>query len=179
MSLVKKRDIFQSIRQYFYPKEFRIDEQDYSVEAGNLIAELKKLREVSSDKKELKDETIIRLVDNIWRSQKGLSSVAEQDKSSGLQRSLRLLNETQDIFKEANIQVQDLTGERFIDGMVLKRLAFQPCTEEIKRNCLISKPCKSQNCSSGWIIEMIKPAIYRDNRLIRTGEVIVCQPEKT
>lgn len=179
MSSVKKRNVFQSLRQYFYPIEFRIPETDSSMEVRNLIEELRKLQEMASNKKGPKDETIIRLVDNIWRSQKGLSAFIDQDKSSGLQRTLRLLKETQDIFKEANIQVQDFTGEHYVEGMVLKRLAWQPCTEEIRMNCQILMPCNSEKNSNGWIIETIKPAIYRDNHLIRIGEVIVCQPRET
>jgi hypothetical protein len=178
MALVRK-DIFQTLRQYFYPKEFRIPESDSYTEVRSLIEELKKLQEMASAKKGPNDETIIRLADNIWRSQKGLSTFIGQDKSSGLERILRLLKETQDIFKETNIQVQDFTGERYVEGMVLKRLAWQPCTEEIRKNCRISRLCNSEKSSNGWIIETIKPAIYRDNHLIRIGEVIVCQPEKT
>ena len=120
-----------------------------------------------------------RLVDNIWRSQKGLNSIIDKNSSSILQRSARLLKETEEILKEANIQVLDSTGERYVEGMILKRIAFQPCTKEIRENCLISQPCNTCNSPSGWIIETIKPAIYRDNHLIRIGEAIVCQPEKT
>ena len=166
--------IISSARQYFYPKEFRIPESGQYLEVKSLIDLLKKQpQDKQAYAKILNDETIIRLVDNIWRCQKGLFSFASQDNSGSTQKTLRLLKEAQEVLKEASIDLQDYTGEKYVEGMVVKRLAFQPCTDEIKRNCLILKDC---DLKSGRIIETIKPAIYRDNRLIRTGEVIVCQP---
>ena len=174
MFLASKK-IFYSIRQLFYPKEFRIPDSSSYPEVNRLVEGLKHLQaKISAGT--LKDETVIQLGDTIWRSQKNLCSFMAQDTSGGLRRVIRLLKETNDILKEANIEVRDYTGERYVNGMVTKRLTTQPCTEEIRKNCLISRPCDSKLSSDGWIIETIKPGIFRNGHLIRIGEIIVCQP---
>ena len=67
------------------------------------------------------------------------------------------------MLSSAKVELRDYDKEKYVDGMALKVIAFQP----------------SSSCHVKTIIETIKPSIFYNDKLIQIGEVIVATPDKT
>ena len=72
------------------------------------------------------------------------------------------MESTSDALRQGGIDIKDHTGEKYDGGMALHVITFQP----------------APGLSHEQVIETIKPTIYRENKIVQMGEVIVGVPEK-
>jgi len=151
-----------------YSKEFRIAAPSWWNLSDSLtIEDLNKLRSSSKTGDKMVnpgDKSLLNLAGEIgttfWRLQRRVSSGG--DVPQEIKKIRRDLESMEEALKQANIEVEDLTGQKYVDGMALKVLTRQPTpglTDEI-------------------ILETIKPTVYCNNNLIQRGEVILGVPEK-
>jgi hypothetical protein len=95
----------------------------------------------------------------IWRMRKKTAGIGGEV-SPELRATIRHLESTWDVLAGAGIEVGDLAGEKYVNGMALRVIAFQP-TEGVQIET---------------IAETIKPAVFYKKNLIQMGEVIVATP---
>ena len=100
---------------------------------------------------------------SIWRTKKKFSSVNIEELPDEIKKAYRHVESTWDALSSAKIKVRDHTNEKYVAGMALKIIAFQP----------------SSSVHIQMITETIKPSIFYSGKLIQMGEVIVETPEKT
>jgi len=98
----------------------------------------------------------------IWRMKNKFSAAKFDDMSDELKKAYRHVESTWDAISSANVEVRDQTNEKYVAGMALKVIAFQP----------------SSSVHIEMISETIKPSIFYNDKLIQMGEVIVKTPEK-
>lgn len=99
----------------------------------------------------------------IWRTRSKLSAVDIDSLPAEVIKAHRHIGFMWDALSSAKIEVQDHTNEKYVAGLALKVIAFQP----------------SPSVHVEIITETIKPSIFYNDRLIQMGEVIVETPEKT
>ena len=96
----------------------------------------------------------------IWRMKKKFSAVKIDDMQDDIKKAYRHVESTWDTLYSANVKVRNHTNEKYVDGMALKVIAFQP----------------SSLVNIKTITETIKPSIFYKDKLIQMGEVIVETP---
>lgn len=97
----------------------------------------------------------------LWRARRRLEHCrfeAGTNDARHLERHLRALH---DALARADIRAVDHDGERFVPGLLLDVLAFQP------------RP----DLDSDMVIETVRPAVYHRDRQLQLAEVIVGTPE--
>ena len=158
---------FGSLRQLGYNKAFRIsspirpEELLKGIEKG--VETEPQIETKPAQKAELKELFLLiaDLATGLWRIDKK-SATDGIDEATGSMRSLRRhVESTLDALTSARIEVHDHTGQKYVTGMALKVIAFQP-TSAVQ----IEK-----------IAETIKPSVFYKDQLIQRGEVIVETPE--
>ena len=158
-----------TLRQLLYPKPFRIglvpvpslilDEKAKS-NAGEVSdtspAAMNAEQAQSPDIQKL----IVQLATNLWRINNKLQGADESDKTL---RSIRRHTEAAlDTLAGGKVEIKDHTSQKYIPGMALDVLAFQP----------------DPSVQDEIISETIKPSIYYQDQLIQRGEVVVFMPKK-
>lgn len=98
----------------------------------------------------------------IWRMKNKFSAVKFDDMPDEIKKAYRHVESTWDAISSAKVEVRDQTNEKYVAGMALKVIAFQP----------------SSSVHIEMISETIKPSIFYNDKLIQMGEVIVKTPEK-
>ena len=89
-----------------------------------------------------------------------MQSAEQSGGNEEVQRLGRYLESAWDRLAGSKIEVREHTGERYVTGMALRVIAFQP----------------APGISEETVSETIKPTVfYRDN-LIQRGEVVVLTP---
>lgn len=104
---------------------------------------------------------LLELTTGLWRIRRATPPPNDDESPDELRRLRRHVDATWDILASAGVEVRDHTGGRYVTGMALKVLAFQPVagvTVEV-------------------IDETVKPSIFYKDRLRQPGEVIVATPE--
>jgi len=153
-----------SLRQFKYPKEFRIaapEWPDFSKALEDMAAWLEPaLSEIETGSR--KEEGLVNLVVDIgtviWRLRRRLTTESEVPEE--IRRISRDLESAEDALKQGGIEIKDHTGEKYDGGMALHVIAFQPTAE----------------VSQEQVIETVKPTMYHKDKLVRMGEVIVGVP---
>jgi hypothetical protein len=162
------RNLIENLRQMlYYSKEFRIAAPKWWDLSGVLSTEaIVKMIQVSKTKAEtslVDNKGLMNLTTEIgtsfWRLQHRINAGGEPPQE--MKRVLRDVESMEDALKQANIEVKDQTGQKYVDGMALKVLARQV----------------TPGITCETIIETIKPTIYCGNTLMQQGEVIVGIPE--
>jgi len=159
---------FGSLRQLRYNKAFRIPPPMWSEE---LLKEIETEAETESkietkpaQKTEMKDLLLLvaDLATGLWRIDKKSTADDAADESKSPMRGIRRhVESTLDALSSAKVEIRDHTGGKYVTGMALKVIAFQP-TSSVQ----VEK-----------IAETIKPSVFYKNQLIQRGEVIVETPE--
>jgi hypothetical protein len=103
------------------------------------------------------------LATGIWRIKNKLSAVNINGLSDDAKKAYRHIESTWDALTSAEVEVRDHTKEKYVAGMALNVVAFQP----------------SPSVHTQIIIETIKPSIFYNSQLIQMGDVIVAIPENT
>jgi hypothetical protein len=97
----------------------------------------------------------------IWRMRRKMAGVGSgSEVPTELRAPLRHLESTWDILAGAGVEVGDPAGQKYVNGMALRVIAFQP-TEGVQIET---------------IDETIKPTVFYKKNLIQMGEVIVATP---
>lgn len=99
----------------------------------------------------------------IWRIKNKFSAVGVNDLPDEIKKAYRHVESTWDALASAKVEVCDHTKEKYVAGMALNVIAFQP----------------SSSVHTEMITETIKPSIFYNGKLIQMGDVIVETPEKT
>ena len=156
----------ENLRQFIrYNKEFRIaapkwPELAESVEdIVNLLESSSLDVKTSSGKEEGLLSLAVEMGTSVWRLQRRLSIEGEVPEE--MRRVLRDLESAWDALRQGGIEVKDHTGEKYDGHMALKVIAFQP----------------TPGLTQEQILETIKPTIYRKDKLVQMGQVIVGVPE--
>lgn len=98
----------------------------------------------------------------VWRIKNKFSSINVDDLSDELKKACRHVESTWDALASAKVEVRDYTKEKYVPGMALNVIAFQP----------------SSLVHLEMITDTIKPSIFFNSKLIQMGEVIVETPKK-
>jgi|UPI000696A777 hypothetical protein len=93
------------------------------------------------------------LATHVWRTRHRLSD-APPDL---LRRALRHLDGATETLRQLDVTSKDWLNEPYDPGLPLKVIAFQP----------------SPGLVRDTIIEVVRPAVYWQNRLVQSGEVVV------
>lgn len=164
-----RRRRLAGFRQWCFPRPFRIPAPDWpaplllAVERalmGQPIAPVSAQPAASADADFYK--LIAELATGIWRIRRKFEAAKNDDGTELLRSMGRYLESTWDSLQAGGVEVRDDTGERYVAGMALHVLAFQPMP----------------GCKQDRIHETIKPSIYYKDKLIQRGEVIVTTPER-
>jgi hypothetical protein len=161
-----------SVRQWFFPKEFRIAAplwppewkavRDRWLEQSAARFTAPKNTDGKSGGKVIATEETVRLLADlatgIWRLRQRFAAHPPQDE---LRRATRDLDSLWDALTQAGVEVQDHNNALYDAGQSLRVVAFQP-TPGIDRE---------------RIVETIKPTVYYQSQWIQMGEVIVGTPE--
>jgi len=156
----------ESLRQFIrYNKEFRIAAPKWP-ELAESMEDIVNFLESSSPEAKIssrKEEDLLNLAvemgTSVWRLQRRLAIEGEVPEE--IRRVLRDLESAWDALRQGGIEIKDHTGEKYVRGMALRVIEFQP-TPGLTRE---------------QIMETIKPTIYRKDKLVQMGEVIVGVPE--
>ena len=160
-----------TIRQWMYPKEFRIDPPLWPAE---LLRAFERLGEsmrvgqqheggVASGRPLESDQLglMTQLSTGLWRMRNKMVEAATGRPREEMRRTYRHLESVWDALVEAGFEIQDHTGTPFDAGMSLKVIAYQPMAAMVREE----------------VIETIKPSVYFKGRRVQMGEVIVGRPE--
>ena len=157
--------MFENLRQYRYPKSFRISEE-VRPDFAALLNTLNKLLVIEANQSTTdvsKERNLLKIIGDVgtivWRLQK--RSSAEIEPPEKVQRISRDIESACDILLQGNVEIKDHTGQIYNDGLRLRVLSFQPMPGLIRDQ----------------IIDTIKPTIFYNSKMIRMGEVIVGTPQ--
>lgn len=98
----------------------------------------------------------------LFRAQKKVEGLGGKEAPEALVKFLRHVTGACDALKFNKVEVRDHTGERYVDGMALEVLAFQP------------RP----GTDFEIVAETLRPSVYYKDVLIQRGQVIVATPQK-
>jgi hypothetical protein len=158
--------IMVSLNQLLYDKHYRIHKNhlDPKVQKAivwlvsqGLTAEPRRAREpLNADTKQMYN-LIANIVTSLWRVRRKLAQGSEDGANKIISKHIESAFDT---LATAKVKVKDHTGEKYVSGMSLKVVAFQP-NPELKFE---------------KITETIKPTIIYKDLLLQRGEVIVETP---
>lgn len=157
----------QSVRQWVYPKQFRIDSlktpPDLLSTLERLISNVFVQPPPAQDN--IQTEIWAEICTNVWRLRLKMLEPGTEKPLEEMGRAYRHLESILDALDRAKLQIQDHTGELVPEGggLKLKILTYQP----------------QAGITHQQVQETIKPTIYYRGQMIQMGEVIVSIPEKT
>lgn len=167
---------FESLRQWMYPREYRIapypesstlsEFKDIQKTLVSLLEEQSMEPENSSIDPDFLKKQHKLLADTataIWRAERKMMDSETGRPHNDMRIPHRHVTSAMDTLKEGGVDVIDHTGQPYDNGLALKVLTFQPLPDIKKEE----------------IIETIKPTIYFGDEMIQRGEVIVGRPSET
>jgi len=157
------------MRQWIYPKEFRIAAPEWPPDLADSLERLAaSFSETTHPGEQLPPEgihgrTLADLGTGLWRLRQRMVEPGTDRPLEGMQRAFRHLESAWDALTQAGVKIRDHTGEPVPDvGMYgLKVVAFQPTPGIGRRK----------------VIETIRPTISYRDQVVQVGEVIVGTPE--
>ena len=97
----------------------------------------------------------------LWRIRRRMVRDGNGEMPDETRKIFRHVESAWDNLSDRSVEVRDQTNEKYVSGMALKVIAFQP----------------TPGTRSKMIAETIKPSIFYKDTLIQQGEVIVATPE--
>ncbi|SEQ81440.1 hypothetical protein SAMN05216188_105203 [Lentzea xinjiangensis] len=144
-----------------YHREFRIAAPRWP-DPVSLTAAVEQLTRTTEDGPALAEADLADAATNLWRAQRRLSRLAEED-SREAKRVGRYLQATQRALDEAGLLIQDHDGTTFHPGLSLEVLTMQP--DPALRHEVVR--------------ETVRPSVYLAGKRIQMGQVIVGYPDDT
>lgn len=161
--------LYERLRQYRFPPEFRITEptetRPAQPPAQPQPADESTVEEPVPDaapSDDLPDGVLADVATNLWRTRRKLTQSDDEGQSRAQRQAHRHLLAAWETFTQAGLEIHDFDGTRFDAGMSLEVLAYE------------ARP----DVTGETVLETIRPAVYRQGRCIQLGQVIVAQPEK-
>jgi len=160
-----KRSGFRAaLRQLLYRKPFRIPPPALPVEfLAALEAEAKTPWPAPVAEASGFYRLIAEVATGLWRIRRKALPGGAEEPSEAMRSVSRHVEAVWDTLTSAKVEIRDHTKERYVTGMALKVIAFQPVS----------------GVQAETILETIKPSVFFHDRLIQRGEVIVATPERT
>jgi hypothetical protein len=162
--------IAASLRQFLYPREFRIPEADSTRGLEGLIRRaaeiLEKEAEHSPDPvptradEDEQRRLVAGIATGLWRLRQKMVKLGSREPAEDMSRAVRHLESLWDTLSQAGTEIIDHSGESFSPGSSLRVLAFQPVT----------------GIDRDRVIETIKPTIVFKGQTVQIGEVVVGTP---
>lgn len=161
--------IISNLRQFKFPKEFRIPPPTWPKDIisaleilNNKIQDLQQIDiEAPATTEKEKNQFLSDVATGLWRLRQKMIKPGTSQPLAEMNRAYRHLESIWDTIVQAGIDIIDHTGNLFDTGMSIKVIAFQP----------------TKGLSREKIIETIKPSVYHNEKRIQMGEVIVGTPE--
>lgn len=161
------------LRQLSFPSAFRIgapslspeaicEPEGQSAEEGTAHPAATVREPPAAETKELL-RLLTDLATGLWRIKRKLEMLPENVPPEEMRRLRRHVQSAWDVLSSGKVEVQDLTGEKYVDGMALKVIAFQP----------------TEGVGARVIGETIRPSIRYRDCLIQRGEIIVAIPPES
>jgi hypothetical protein len=156
--------LLKSLRQWCYPKEFRIAAP---VWPPDMLTALQRLSNEQSgamtpaSDNEACPDLLANVATKLWRLRQKMLQPGTDQPLEEMRGPYRSFESAWDTLTQAGVEILDHTGTQFNSGLLLRVLAFQPTPGIILET----------------VIETIKPTIYYKQQLLQTGEVIVGIPE--
>jgi len=159
----------QNARQWMQPPAYRIaaptqDENTQQSTANMNHSEQSKTVEgiSSSPEEQLTSamKTLAAVATAVWRAKDKLDEDAQGSLPSELRHLPRHIQAAWDALAAGQIEIEDMTGQRYVPGMAVNVLTFQPL--------------EGIGCET--IHETIKPAVYCNDKLIQRSDIIVARP---
>lgn len=167
------RDVVDGIRQLLYKKPFRISLPPVSARPpGAWKTTRRKLSEavdrppagtrgsVDSEERRTFYRLIAQTATGLWRVRRRTLPEGAVERPDEMRQVRRHVEATWDILTQGMVEIRDHIGEKYVTGMALKVVAFQP-TPGVQRET---------------IVETIRPSIFYKDTLIQRGQVIVATP---
>ena len=164
--------LWASLRQYSFHSAFRIhalsllpeaisEPEVSSTEEGTARLRTEVREAPAAETKELL-RLLTDLATGLWRIRRKMAALGEGVSPEEMRKLNRYVESAWDMLAGAKVEVQDLTGEKYVDGMALKVIAFQP----------------TEGVAGEVVDETIKPTVFYRDQLVQRGEVIVTTPSK-
>jgi hypothetical protein len=141
-----------NLRQWLYPKEFRINSQNISLKHFNLngVIEAIKLLYKGPPPPRIDKKFIKEVATSTWRLEKRIKLYSGKDEISKIKTAMNLMK---DMIKDFKIEIKDYSGEK-----------WKPSYEGI--------PWDEQQ-GDGDTIRMLTPCIRLDGDVIQRGKIIL------
>jgi len=161
------RNGFESVRQALQPGPIRIP-APYAYE-GLPSSEAAATNEPSvggRDSSTMDEQLVIAIktlaavATALWRAKAKLDAESQAELPAELRNLPRHIQAAWDALDAGKVQVDDFAGQRYVPGMAVNILTFQPL----------------EGIGSEIIHETIKPSVYFNNTLIQRADVIVGRP---
>ncbi len=150
--------MFESLLQYRYPKEFRIEIPAWP---AKLLENTETITNLLQPRRGNGNEffPILKEVCNgLWRIRGRLEKLDVPPKE--IRGAKRFLESTWDSLTQSGVEIHNHTGETITGGEALRIISFE----------------HSDQVTCDQVIETVKPTIYYKDKMIQMGEVIVGQP---
>ena len=147
--------MFTQLRQWFYPKEFRIDYPGVSSKNLSIKEVIKSLedlvKKVLEGQESRVDTKLIKEIANgVWRLERRMEGMEE---SKELNRVKRALNMMKDVLQDNNVKIRDYTGKPW--GAPYDDMPWDNVQGD------------------GDTIRMTEPRIFYKGKLLQRGKIIV------
>ncbi len=100
------------------------------------------------------------VITSLWRARRRMLPDEGKEPPDALRPSYRHISAAWDALASDRVEIKDHTGERYVPGMALQVIAFQP----------------TPGLTHETVLETIKPSVFHADTLIQRGEVIVGTP---
>ena len=159
-------NLLRNVRQWRYPKEFRIGEPVWSYDLLPALQRLSDALSTPATSSSTLDETtyariLADVATGLWRLRQRMLQPGTDEPREEMRRAYLSFESAWDALMEAGITIQDHTDSAFNAGLLLRVLAFQPTPGIVRET----------------VIETVRPSIYYKQQLLQPGEVIVGTPE--
>ena len=134
---------------------------DVQLEAGSVAARTEVAASVGDEIQHLY-RLIAHVATGLWRIRRKMVSEGAADLPAEMAAACRHLEATMDVLKDGKVEIRDHANEKYVTGMALKVVAFQP----------------TPGIQFEMIAETIRPSVFYRGALIQRAEVIVATPEQ-
>jgi hypothetical protein len=162
-----------TIRQWFYPAEFRIDPPRMPLKFYSILEQYfgsgdeserrgrpkVQVFEMSGPPGEF-PQFLAQLGTQLWRLKQNMVAPGTDEPLEEMRRAWRHLESLWELVAEMDVEIRDHTGLPYQAGMTVAVVAFQP----------------TEGVTHEQIVETIRPTIYYKKQILQVGEVVVASP---
>jgi hypothetical protein len=159
-----------SIRQYFYPSDFRIARPALSNDAAvALVTAILNGESRAKGEQSLQPDMhvnaetqklVVQIGNAVWRLRRRVVDPSSGKPREEMRKLARHVESLSDALVSFGVDVQDHTNQAFVTGLDLDVIAFEP-SGAVQREI---------------VVETVLPSIYLGNTKLQTGKIIVATP---